>query len=78
MATGSILALRLMGLLNHIWYGCPFRENYFTPIIFAFNDFGIFIYLGPRPIGKFGVQHAKEFKYLSQLSDCTPTVKSIY
>ena len=22
------------------------------------NDFGIFIYLGPRPISEFGVQHA--------------------
>ena len=56
MAAGSIVMLRLMALLDHTWYGCPFRENFFAPIIFAFNDFGIFIYLGPRPIGEFFVQ----------------------
>ena len=36
-------------------------ENFFAPNIFAFNDFGMFIYLRPRPINEFGVQHAIEF-----------------
>ena len=35
-------------------------ETFFALHIFAFNDFGISIYLRPRPISEFGVQHAIE------------------
>ena len=45
---------------GHISYECAFGENLLVQNIFAFNDFGIFIYLGPRPISEFGVQHAIE------------------
>ena len=33
----------------------PFGETLFAGNIFAFIDFGIFIYSGPRPIGEVGV-----------------------
>ena len=31
--------------------------------MFAFNDFGIFTYLGPRPFNESGLQHAIEFAW---------------
>ena len=49
-------------------------ETFFALHIFAFNDFGISIYLRPRPISEFGVQHAIEF---NTLIHCPNMVKKL-
>ena len=57
MAAGSMLAPRLMGLPGPYMVCMTFCGNFFFALhIFAFNDFGISIYLRPRPISEFFVQ----------------------
>lgn len=51
----------------------PFGETLFVPNIFAFIDFGIFMYSGPRPTGEFGVQHAIELEKMFSVKSSAHT-----
>ena len=79
MAAGSVLPPRLMGLPGPYMVCMTFWGIFFSRcIIFAFNDFVIFLYLWPRPISEFWVQHAIEFKANYQHRTASAYVASPY